>query len=143
AFAITRRFWGSLSATELSTSKTASARVSVFCACCPPGPLEREKRSSISERGSENERVTRIDSPSMAAILLDIDGVLQSSGRPIEGGAEAIRKLREADHQLRFLTNNTTRSRAALAEELRALEIELDDEELGTTPRAAARARAG
>ena len=79
----------------------------------------------------------------MAAILLDIDGVLQISGKPIEGGAEAIKELREADHRLRFLTNNTTRSRATLAEELRGLEIELDDDELETTPRAAAHALAG
>jgi HAD superfamily hydrolase (TIGR01458 family) len=79
----------------------------------------------------------------MAAILLDIDGVLQISGRPIEGSAETIKQLREADHRLRFLTNNTTRSRAALAEELRTLGIELEDDELETTTRAAAHALAG
>jgi HAD superfamily hydrolase (TIGR01458 family) len=79
----------------------------------------------------------------MAAILMDIDGVLQISGTPIEGGADALKQLREADHRLRFLTNNTTRSRAALAEELRSLGIELEDEELQTTPRAAAHALAG
>jgi HAD superfamily hydrolase (TIGR01458 family) len=88
-------------------------------------------------------RVTRIDSRSMAAILLDVDGVLHISGAPVEGGAEAVRRLRAAGHGLRFLTNSTTRSRAGLAEELRALDIELDDEELETTPRAAARALAG
>jgi HAD superfamily hydrolase (TIGR01458 family) len=44
---------------------------------------------------------------------------------------------------LRFVTNNTTRSRADLAEDLRALGVELDDEELETTPRAAARILAG
>ena len=58
AFAITRRFCASLSAAEASTSKIASTRVSLFCACWPPGPLEREKRSSISERGIETDRVT-------------------------------------------------------------------------------------
>jgi HAD superfamily hydrolase (TIGR01458 family) len=79
----------------------------------------------------------------MAAILLDIDGVLQISGQPIEGGADAVKSLREAGHRLRFLTNNTTRSRASLAEELRGLGIELEDEELETTARAAAHALAG
>ena len=132
-----------MSAAEASTSKSASTRVSDFCACCPPGPLEREKRSSISESGDVTERVTRIDSPSMAAILLDVDGVLHVSGEPIPGAAEAVRRLREAGHRLRFVTNNTTRSRAALAEELRAMGVELEDDELQTTARAAARALAG
>jgi len=79
----------------------------------------------------------------MAAILLDVDGVLHVSGEPIPGGAEAITRLREAGHRLRFVTNNTTRARAQLAGELRGLGIALEDDELQTTPRAAARALAG
>jgi HAD superfamily hydrolase (TIGR01458 family) len=79
----------------------------------------------------------------MAAILLDVDGVLHVSGEPINGAAEAVRRLRDADHRLRFVTDSTTRSRATLAEELRAMGIALDDEELETAPRAAARALAG
>jgi HAD superfamily hydrolase (TIGR01458 family) len=79
----------------------------------------------------------------MAAILLDVDGVFHVSGRPIEGVGEAVKRLRDDGHRLRFVTNNTTRSRADLAEDLRALGVELDDEELETTPRAAARILAG
>src|SRR5436853_1304020 len=79
----------------------------------------------------------------MAAILLDVDGVFHVSGEPIPGGADAVRRLRAAGHRLRFVTNNTTRSREQLAQDLRGLGIELDDEELQTTPRAAARALAG
>ena len=79
----------------------------------------------------------------MAAILLDIDGVLHVSGEPIHGGADAVRRLREGGHRLRFLTNNTTQSRAKLAESLRRLGVELADEELQTTPVAAARVLAG
>jgi HAD superfamily hydrolase (TIGR01458 family) len=79
----------------------------------------------------------------MAAILLDVDGVFHVSGDPIPGGAEAVRRLREDGHRLRFVTNNTTRSRAQLAEELRTMGLALEDEELETTPRAAARALAG
>jgi HAD superfamily hydrolase (TIGR01458 family) len=79
----------------------------------------------------------------MAAILLDVDGVFHVSGEPIAGGADAVRRLRDAGHRLRFVTNNTTRTRATLAEELRAMGVELDDEELQTTPRAASRALAG
>ena len=65
------------------------------------------------------------------------------SGEPIPGGAEAVRALRAVGHRLRFVTNNTTRSRRVLAEELRMLGLELDDDELQTTPQAAARALAG
>jgi HAD superfamily hydrolase (TIGR01458 family) len=79
----------------------------------------------------------------MAAILLDVDGVFHVSDEPIAGGAEAVRRLREAGHRLRFVTNNTTRARATLAEELRGMGLELDDEELQTTPRAAAAVLAG
>jgi HAD superfamily hydrolase (TIGR01458 family) len=91
----------------------------------------------------ETERVTRIDSPAMAAILLDIDGVLHVSGEGIDGATEAVRRLRDDGHRLRFLTNNTTQPRGFLAEWLRGLGIELADDELQTTPVAAARVLAG
>jgi HAD superfamily hydrolase (TIGR01458 family) len=79
----------------------------------------------------------------MAAILLDIDGVLMVSGEPIAGAAAAVRRLREDGHRLRFVTNNTTRARSTLAEELREVGIDLTDDELQTTAVAAARALAG
>jgi HAD superfamily hydrolase (TIGR01458 family) len=79
----------------------------------------------------------------MAAILLDVDGVLHVSGTPIPGGSEAVQALRAAGHRIRFVTNNTTKSRARHAEDIRALGIEVEDEELQTTPRAAAHALAG
>ena len=79
----------------------------------------------------------------MAAILLDIDGVFHVSGEPIAGGGDAVRRLREAGHRLRFVTNNTTHSRATTAEQLRGMGVELDDEEVQTTARAAAGVLAG
>jgi HAD superfamily hydrolase (TIGR01458 family) len=79
----------------------------------------------------------------MAGILLDIDGVLHVSGQPIAGAGASIARLREGGHRLRFVTNNTTRSRGRLAEEIRGLGVELRDEELQTTPVAAAHALAG
>ena len=75
----------------------------------------------------------------MAAILLDVDGVLHVSGQPIPGAVDAVARLRRAGHRLRFVTNNSTRARATLADELRTMGFELDDEELQTTPIAAAR----
>jgi HAD superfamily hydrolase (TIGR01458 family) len=79
----------------------------------------------------------------MAAILLDVDGVLHVSGTPIPGAAAAVRRLRDAGHRLRFVTNSTTRSRAQLAEQLRAMGLELSDDELQTTGSVAARTLAG
>ncbi len=143
AFASTRRRSVSLSVCETATSKTASTRVSERCACCPPGPLEREKRSVISESGIATDEVTRIDSASMSAILLDVDGVLHVSGTAIDGAANAVRQLRSDGHRLRFVTNNTTRSRQELAEELRKIGVSLEDEELQTIARSAAQTLAG
>jgi HAD superfamily hydrolase (TIGR01458 family) len=79
----------------------------------------------------------------MACILLDIDGVLHVSGEAIPGAVEAVARLRSQGHALRFVTNNSTRARAALAEELRGLGFALEDDELQTTPGAAARELAG
>src|SRR5215210_755221 len=79
----------------------------------------------------------------MAAILVDIDGVLHVSGEPIAGAAEGIERLRADEHALRFVTNNTTRARARLAEELRAIGVPLEEEEIETTPLAAGKLMAG
>ncbi|MFL5919595.1 MAG: TIGR01458 family HAD-type hydrolase [Gaiellaceae bacterium] len=79
----------------------------------------------------------------MAAILLDVDGVFHVSREPIPGGADAVRRLRADGHRIRFVTNSTIQTRAALAEQLRGMGIELDEEELQTTPRAAAAKLAG
>ena len=132
-----------MSVSEAATSKIASTRVSVFWACCPPGPLERENRSSTSPSGIASRGVTRIDSPSIQAILLDIDGVLHVSGEAIPGAPDAVRRLRQDGHRVRLVTNNTTRARSQLASELRALGFDVDEEEIETAPFAAARALAG
>jgi HAD superfamily hydrolase (TIGR01458 family) len=79
----------------------------------------------------------------MACILLDVDGVLHVSGEAIPGATAAVAALRESGHTLRFVTNNSTRPRAQLADELRALGFELADDELQTTARTAARELAG
>ena len=141
--AIARRRWMSVSAVVSVRSRLASTRVSAVFACWPPGPLERETRSRISAGGMETLLVTRIDSRDMACILLDIDGVLHVSGTPIPGAVEAVVRLRDHGHSLRFVTNNSTQPRRALVEELRAFGVTLDDDELQTTPIAAASELAG
>jgi HAD superfamily hydrolase (TIGR01458 family) len=68
----------------------------------------------------------------MAAILLDVDGVLHVSGAPIAGAGAAVKRLRDRGHRIRFVTNSTTKSRSHVAEELRGMRIEFDDDELQT-----------
>jgi HAD superfamily hydrolase (TIGR01458 family) len=79
----------------------------------------------------------------MAAILLDVDGVLHVSGAPIAGAAVAVKRLRDAGHRVRFVSNSTTRSRVQLAEQLRAMSIEVDEDDLQTTGAVAARVLKG
>ncbi|MFL5961892.1 MAG: TIGR01458 family HAD-type hydrolase [Gaiellaceae bacterium] len=79
----------------------------------------------------------------MAAILLDVDGVLHVSGAPIAGAAAAVRRLRADGHRIRFVSNTTTRSRAQIGDQLRLMGIEVEDDELQTTGLVAARALKG
>jgi HAD superfamily hydrolase (TIGR01458 family) len=79
----------------------------------------------------------------MAAILLDVDGVLHVSGEPIPGAVDAVRRLRAAGHRLRFVTNSTTMSRRQLGELLREMGFALEDAELQTTGGVAARVLEG
>jgi HAD superfamily hydrolase (TIGR01458 family) len=79
----------------------------------------------------------------MAAILLDVDGVLHVSGAPIAGAAAAVRRLRADGHRIRFVSNTTTRSRAQIGEQLRQMGIEVEDDELQTTGAVAARVLSG
>jgi HAD superfamily hydrolase (TIGR01458 family) len=79
----------------------------------------------------------------MAAILLDVDGVLHVSGAPIAGAATAVKRLRDDGHRIRFVTNSTTKSRTQQVGQLRSMGIELEDDELQTTGGVAARVLAG
>jgi HAD superfamily hydrolase (TIGR01458 family) len=89
------------------------------------------------------DRVTRIDSFSMTAILIDVEGVLLVAGHPIDGAPRAIGRLREAGHRLRFVTNTTMHSHGQLCASLREQGIELDASELHTTALAAVHALKG
>ena len=53
------------------------------------------------------------------------------------------RALRKAGHSLRFVTNNSTRPRSRLAPSSCEMGFTLEDDELQTTPGAAARELAG
>ena len=70
-------------------------------------------------------------------VLLDLDGTLYIGDEPIPGAVEAVASLRNMGLQLRFLTNTTTKSQADLVAHMRAMEFELDADELISAPVAA------
>lgn len=73
-----------------------------------------------------------------AAVLFDIDGVLAVSWEPIDGAAEAVRAVRGAGIPVRFVTNTTSRPRTEIADALRGIGVELDDDDVLTATRATA-----
>lgn len=75
----------------------------------------------------------------VAAVLLDIDGVLVDDWRPIAGAPEAVAGLRAAGLPLAFLTNTTTRSRDGVVAALRDAGIEVAPAEVTTAAVATAR----
>jgi phospholysine phosphohistidine inorganic pyrophosphate phosphatase len=76
--------------------------------------------------------------PQPAAILLDLDGVLYNDTRPIPGGAKAIQHLRSHGLPFRFVTNTTSKGRAALARKLKGFGIEAEARDIFCPTSAAA-----
>jgi HAD superfamily hydrolase (TIGR01458 family) len=66
------------------------------------------------------------------AVLLDVDGVLVVSWKPIPGAIDAVDALRAARVPVLFVTNTTSRTRADVARSLRDAGFALDDSELFT-----------
>ncbi|MFI2436308.1 HAD-IIA family hydrolase [Streptomyces sp. NPDC018693] len=52
------------------------------------------------------------------AVLIDIDGVLTVSWKPLPGAVEALRAVREAGFGVSLVTNTTSRTRASIARTL-------------------------
>ena len=73
----------------------------------------------------------------MAAILFDLDGVLYESDRVIDGAAEAVGWFVENNIPHLFLTNTTSKPRAALVDKLSGYGIDTTEEEYLTPPVAA------
>ncbi len=71
-------------------------------------------------------------------VLLDLDGTVFIGDRLVPGAADAVAALRRGGLPLRFGTNTTRISRAALVERMHRLGLELDAEEVLTAPLAAA-----
>ncbi len=73
----------------------------------------------------------------MPAVLFDLDGVVYEGERPIPGAAEAVAWFQDRSIPHLFLTNTTSRSRAALVEKLARFGIATDASRI-LTPAAAA-----
>jgi HAD superfamily hydrolase (TIGR01458 family) len=65
-------------------------------------------------------------------LLLDIDGVLTVSWRPLPGATGAVAALRAAGCELRFVTNTTSRSRRVLSETLAKAGFDITAKEILT-----------
>ena len=66
------------------------------------------------------------------AVLVDLDGVLYVEDSPVPGAVETIESLRGAGLVLRFVTNTTSRSRAATLDRLARLGFDVPAAELVT-----------
>jgi len=73
------------------------------------------------------------------AALIDLDGVVYTADRPVPGAADAVARLVERGIPHLFLTNTTSRPRAALVEKLAALGVATRVDRILTPPVAARR----
>jgi HAD superfamily hydrolase (TIGR01458 family) len=76
--------------------------------------------------------------PSPEGLLVDIDGVLTVSWRPIDGAPEALAELRRRGIPIRLATNTTTRTRAEVAERLADAGMPVEVDDILTAPAATA-----
>ncbi|MEU8436499.1 TIGR01458 family HAD-type hydrolase [Streptomyces sp. NPDC029216] len=72
------------------------------------------------------------------AVLIDIDGVLTVSWKALPGTVDAMERLRSTGLRLALVTNNTSRTRAAIAARLSGLGFPVDAGDVLTAPAATA-----
>ncbi|MFB9536330.1 MULTISPECIES: HAD-IIA family hydrolase [Streptomyces] len=75
---------------------------------------------------------------SVRAVLIDIDGVLTVSWRPLPGAVQALREIREAGLAVLLVTNTTSRTRASIAGTLADAGFPVSAEDILTAPAATA-----
>jgi HAD superfamily hydrolase (TIGR01458 family) len=74
----------------------------------------------------------------MTALLIDLDGVLYETGKSIPGAIRTVQWLRDEGIPHVFLTNTTSRPRAAIVEKLAGMKIAVEESDILTPPVAAA-----
>ena len=67
-------------------------------------------------------------------VLIDIDGVLTVSWKPLPGAVGALRRLRAAAFPLALVTNTTSRTRASIADALAGSGFPVTDGDILTAP---------
>jgi phospholysine phosphohistidine inorganic pyrophosphate phosphatase len=76
--------------------------------------------------------------PGVRGLLVDLDGVLYDAERPIAGAVDTVRWLQTHGISHLFVTNTTSKPRAALAEKLASFGIPAGEDEILTPAVAAA-----
>lgn len=71
---------------------------------------------------------------SVRAVLIDIDGVLTVSWRPLPGAVEALREIRGSGLAVALVTNTTSRTRASIAGSLSAAGFPVTAGDILTAP---------
>ena len=71
--------------------------------------------------------------------LLDLDGVVYIGGNPIPGAPEALQKAKNNGMRLAYVTNNASRTPAAVAALLSNMRVPADESDVVTSAQAAAR----
>ncbi|MFF3873722.1 TIGR01458 family HAD-type hydrolase [Streptomyces sp. NPDC001978] len=71
---------------------------------------------------------------SVRAVLIDIDGVLTMSWRPLPGAVTALREIRASGLGVALVTNTTSRTRASIAETLSGAGFDVTAEDVLTAP---------
>lgn len=71
--------------------------------------------------------------------LLDLDGVVYLGPKAVPGAPEALNRAKAAGMRLAYVTNNASRTPAAVAEVLRGMGAPAEPEDVVTSPQAAAR----
>ena len=71
--------------------------------------------------------------------LLDLDGVVYIGGTAIPGAPEALHKAKQSGMRLGYVTNNASRTPAAVAALLTAMNVPAREEDVVTSAQAAAR----
>jgi HAD superfamily hydrolase (TIGR01458 family) len=75
----------------------------------------------------------------ISGVLIDIDGVLTVSWKPLPGAVAALDRLRAAGLPLALVTNTTSRTRASIAGALAGADFAVADGDILTAPVIAAR----
>ena len=82
--------------------------------------------------------IERVAGGPVEGLLLDMDGVLTVSWKPIDGAVETLSLLRQQSVPVRVMTNTTSHSRAALSDQLHGAGFDVAPEEILTAPVATA-----